>query len=169
MFRSTLAYDFALLLFWPHPGSRLGAITATSAVLVPTWLRRAVPDAQGVLGKDIEDMALVAGPAIGALDAVVRRQEQWAGAWRPGECEAGWPRRRRCALGCFSKADVRRRRETREVVQIISRTLNHPNRTITHRMPPITTSRLIGSLCRLLDGLICVANLTDYRRLWSYS
>jgi hypothetical protein len=27
-------------------------------------------------------MALVAGAAIGALDAVVRRQERWAGAWR---------------------------------------------------------------------------------------
>ena len=65
-----------------HPGSLPGATTATSAVLVPTWLRRAVPDAQGVAGKDIEDMALVAGAAIGALDAVVRRQERGAGAWR---------------------------------------------------------------------------------------
>jgi Protein of unknown function (DUF1403) len=65
-----------------HPGSLPGATTATSAVLVPTWLRRAVPDAQGVAGKDIEDMALVAGAAIGALDAVVRRQERYAGAWR---------------------------------------------------------------------------------------
>jgi hypothetical protein len=65
-----------------HPGSLPGATTATSAVLVPTWLRRAVPDAQSVAGKDIEDMALVAGAAIGALDAVVRRQERWAGAWR---------------------------------------------------------------------------------------
>ena len=53
-----------------------------SAILVPTWLRRAVPDAQGVAGKDLEDVALAAGAAIGALDAVVRRQERWAGAWR---------------------------------------------------------------------------------------
>jgi len=50
--------------------------------MVPTWLRRAVPDAQSVADKDVEDVALVAGAAIGALDAVVRRQERWAGAWR---------------------------------------------------------------------------------------
>ncbi|WP_353642727.1 DUF1403 family protein [Mesorhizobium sp. WSM2239] len=51
-------------------------------VTVPTWLRRAVPDAQGPAGQHVEDIALVAGTAIGALDAVVRRQERWAGAWR---------------------------------------------------------------------------------------
>ncbi|MGI6857034.1 DUF1403 family protein [Mesorhizobium sp. 1B3] len=49
---------------------------------VPSWLRRAVPDGQGLAGKDVDDVALVAGAAIGALDAVVRRQERWAGAWR---------------------------------------------------------------------------------------
>ena len=49
---------------------------------VPAWLRRAIPDAQSVVDKNVEDMALVAGAAIGALDAVVRRQERWAGAWR---------------------------------------------------------------------------------------
>ncbi|MEX0408673.1 DUF1403 family protein [Aquibium sp. LZ166] len=49
---------------------------------VPAWLRRAVPDAQSLAGKDVADMALVAGAAIAALDAVVRRQERWAGAWR---------------------------------------------------------------------------------------
>ncbi|MER8376514.1 DUF1403 family protein [Mesorhizobium sp. M1406] len=49
---------------------------------VPAWLRRAIPDAQSLAGKDVEDVALVAGAAIGALDAVVRRQERWAGAWR---------------------------------------------------------------------------------------
>jgi hypothetical protein len=42
-----------------HPGSLPGATTATSAVLVPTWLRRAVPDAQGVAGKDIETPSTV--------------------------------------------------------------------------------------------------------------
>jgi hypothetical protein len=49
---------------------------------VPGWLRRAVPEAQSLAGKDIEDIAIAAGAAIGALDAVVRRQERWAGAWR---------------------------------------------------------------------------------------
>ncbi|MER9281908.1 DUF1403 family protein [Mesorhizobium sp. M0522] len=49
---------------------------------VPAWLRRAVPDAQSLAGNDVEDVALAAGATIGALDAVVRRQERWAGAWR---------------------------------------------------------------------------------------
>lgn len=51
-------------------------------VTVPTWLRRAIPDAQSLAGQDIEDVVLIAGAAIGALDTVVRRQERWAGAWR---------------------------------------------------------------------------------------
>ncbi|CCV09583.1 conserved hypothetical protein [Mesorhizobium metallidurans STM 2683] len=34
------------------------------------------------MSRDIEDVALTAGAAIGALDAAVRRQERWAGAWR---------------------------------------------------------------------------------------
>ncbi|MER8798784.1 DUF1403 family protein [Mesorhizobium sp. M0984] len=49
---------------------------------VPAWLRRAIPDAQSLASKDVEDVALTAGAAIGALDAVVRRQERCAGAWR---------------------------------------------------------------------------------------
>ncbi|WP_281407008.1 DUF1403 family protein [Mesorhizobium japonicum] len=49
---------------------------------VPAWLRRVIPDTQSLAGKDVEDVALTAGAAIGALDAVVRRQERWAGAWR---------------------------------------------------------------------------------------
>ncbi|MER8608508.1 DUF1403 family protein, partial [Mesorhizobium sp. M1233] len=49
---------------------------------VPAWLRRAIPDARGLAGKEVEDVALAAGAAIGALDAVVRRQERWAGVWR---------------------------------------------------------------------------------------
>ncbi|RUM95663.1 DUF1403 family protein [Pseudaminobacter arsenicus] len=65
-----------------HPGPLPGATTATPAVLVPTWLRRAVPDAQSFARNDVEDVALVAGAAIGALDQVVRRHERWAGAWR---------------------------------------------------------------------------------------
>ncbi|WP_347355158.1 DUF1403 family protein [Mesorhizobium australafricanum] len=50
--------------------------------MVPTWLRRAIPDAQSLAGKDVEDIALAAGAAITTLDAVVRQQERWAGAWR---------------------------------------------------------------------------------------
>lgn len=49
---------------------------------VPAWLRRAVPDTQSPAGKGVDDDGLIAGAAIGALDAVVRRQEWWAGAWR---------------------------------------------------------------------------------------
>ncbi|MBN9067277.1 MAG: DUF1403 family protein [Rhizobiales bacterium] len=56
--------------------------TATPALPIPAWLRRAVPDAQNLAGNEIEDVAVVTGAAIGALDAVVRRQERWGGAWR---------------------------------------------------------------------------------------
>ncbi|EHH09252.1 DUF1403 family protein [Mesorhizobium amorphae] len=49
---------------------------------VPAWLRRTIPDAQSLAGKDVKDVALIAGAIIGALDAVVRRQQRWAGAWR---------------------------------------------------------------------------------------
>ncbi|MFC3204724.1 DUF1403 family protein [Aquamicrobium soli] len=49
---------------------------------VPSWLRRAVSDTQGLAGKGVEEVALLAGGAIAALDAVVRAQGRWAGAWR---------------------------------------------------------------------------------------
>ncbi|MGO4835462.1 DUF1403 family protein [Rhizobiaceae sp. 2RAB30] len=49
---------------------------------VPSWLQRSVPDAQSLAGKAVEDVALATGAAVGALDAIVRRQERWAGAWR---------------------------------------------------------------------------------------
>jgi len=65
-----------------HSGPLPGATTATPAVPVPTWLRGAITGAQGLAVKDVEDVAIAAGAAIGALDAVVRRQERWAGAWR---------------------------------------------------------------------------------------
>ncbi|UVK48282.1 DUF1403 family protein (plasmid) [Mesorhizobium sp. AR07] len=70
-----------------HPGTLLGAAAITPAVPFPAWLRRAIPDAQSLAGKGagpnaLEDVALAAGATIGALDAVVRRQERWAGAWR---------------------------------------------------------------------------------------
>ena len=56
--------------------------TATPALPIPAWLRRAVPDAQNLARNEIEDVAVVTGAAIGALDAVVRRRERWGGAWR---------------------------------------------------------------------------------------
>ncbi len=59
-----------------------GADAAMPMATVPAWLRRAVPNAQSLAGRDVEDVALVAGAAIGALDTVVRRQGRWAGAWR---------------------------------------------------------------------------------------
>ncbi len=49
---------------------------------VPEWLRAAVQDVQGFAAKDVAEVALAAGAALGALDAVVRRQERWAGTWR---------------------------------------------------------------------------------------
>lgn len=66
--------------------SRQGALSDNLSVMpmasVPAWLRRAIPDAQGLAAKDIEDVVLAAGAAIAALDAMVRRQESWSGAWR---------------------------------------------------------------------------------------
>ena len=49
---------------------------------MPGWLRSAVPDMQGLGEKAGEDVAIAAGAAIGALDAVVRLQGRWAGVWR---------------------------------------------------------------------------------------
>ncbi len=73
------------MILRPKSSARhISALTAAAAPVstVPTWMRRAIPDAQSLAGKDLEDLALSAGAAIGALDAVVRRQERWAGAWR---------------------------------------------------------------------------------------
>ncbi|MER8464903.1 DUF1403 family protein [Mesorhizobium sp. M1396] len=70
------------MILRPKPSPRHHATPSTAPMAtVPAWLRRAIPDAQSLAGKDV-DVALVAGAAIGALDAVVRRQERWAGAWR---------------------------------------------------------------------------------------
>lgn len=65
-----------------HHGTLPGATAAVPVLPMPAWLRRAIPDAQTVAGQDLEDVAIAAGAAIGALDAVVRRDEKWAGAWR---------------------------------------------------------------------------------------
>ena len=58
------------------------ATPAVPVLPVPNWLRRGIPDARRLATYGIEDAALAAGAAIGALDTVVRRQERWAGAWR---------------------------------------------------------------------------------------
>lgn len=60
----------------------LDAEPHAAPVPVPAWLRRAVPDAQSLAGHEVEDIAIITGTALGALDAVVRRDEKWAGAWR---------------------------------------------------------------------------------------
>lgn len=75
------------MILRPKPStSRLvalpGSASAAPGVTVPTWLRRAVPDAQSLAAHSLEDVALAAGAALGSLDAVVRQQERWAGAWR---------------------------------------------------------------------------------------
>ncbi|WP_245430186.1 DUF1403 family protein [Mesorhizobium loti] len=60
-----------------HAVQPLGAAPIAPMTAVPSWLRRAVETAQ-----TLEDAALAAGAALTALDAVVRRDEKWAGAWR---------------------------------------------------------------------------------------
>jgi len=65
-----------------HVATLAGATTTAPTATVPAWLSRAIPDAQSLAGKGVEDIAITAGAAIGGLDAVVRRQERWAGAWR---------------------------------------------------------------------------------------
>jgi hypothetical protein len=65
-----------------YAGPLPGATTATPTTLVPTWLRRVASDDRTVAAQGVEDIAISAGAAIGALDAVVRRHERWAGAWR---------------------------------------------------------------------------------------
>lgn len=63
---------------FPQHQSQPSVIDLTAPVApVPSWLRKAVEGPQG-----LEDAAIAAGAAIGSLDAVVRRQERWAGVWR---------------------------------------------------------------------------------------
>lgn len=74
------------MILRPKPSPRYQGTLAGSAT-VPDWLRRAVPDAQSLATQGAgpnahEDVALIAGAAIGALDQVVRGQEKWAGVWR---------------------------------------------------------------------------------------
>jgi hypothetical protein len=67
----------------PRHHATLAVVASTVPMAtVPAWLRSAIPDAQSLAGKELEDLAIAAGAAIGALDGVVRRQERWAGAWR---------------------------------------------------------------------------------------
>lgn len=65
-----------------HYATLAGAASTAPIATMPAWLRRAISDAQSHAGKDVEDVALAAGATIGVLDAVIRRQERWAGAWR---------------------------------------------------------------------------------------
>lgn len=65
-----------------HHATLVGAPSTAPMATVPAWLRRAVLDAHSLAAKQVEDIAITAGAAICALDAVVRRQERWAGAWR---------------------------------------------------------------------------------------
>lgn len=55
---------------------------APAPLPVAGWLRRAVADAQAAGGTEAVDIALAAGAAFAALDALVRAQESWAGVWR---------------------------------------------------------------------------------------
>lgn len=78
-----------MILRPPSSPSRPGALPAAAALAAdaprataPAWLRRAVADPQSLAGQDVQDVAILAGAALGALDAVVRRQEPWAGVWR---------------------------------------------------------------------------------------
>jgi hypothetical protein len=65
-----------------HAATLTGAASTAPMAPVPAWLRGTVPDAQNLANNEIADVALTAGAAIAALDAVVRREEKWAGAWR---------------------------------------------------------------------------------------
>lgn len=83
------AVVFHLLAMILRPKSSLsryaalsGAAGVAPAIALPAWLRRAIPEAQTLATQDVADVALAAGAALSALDAVVRRQERWAGAWR---------------------------------------------------------------------------------------
>jgi len=66
----------------PRLTAHASAAVAATAAAMPAWLRRAVPDAQTLASRDVADVALAAGAALGALDTVVRRQERWGGTWR---------------------------------------------------------------------------------------
>jgi hypothetical protein len=76
-----------VMILRPKPSPRhyttlAGAPSSAPVATAPAWLRRAIPDAQSLAEKDVKEVALAAGATIGALDAVVRRQARWAGAWR---------------------------------------------------------------------------------------
>lgn len=75
------------MILSPKRAARLQAAVAETTLpaatgAVPGWLRGAVAGPQNLAAQSLEDVALAAGAAIGVLDAVVRRQERWAGAWR---------------------------------------------------------------------------------------
>lgn len=53
------------------------AATPLPPVMIPAWLRQAAQNPE-----TLEDVVFAAGAALAMLDAVVRRQERWAGVWR---------------------------------------------------------------------------------------
>lgn len=59
------------------PVAVASAALVAPAAPVPAWLRAAAAGPQS-----LEDATFAAAAALTALDAVVRRQERWAGAWR---------------------------------------------------------------------------------------
>jgi hypothetical protein len=70
------------MIFRPQPFRQTPIVVTSSAptastVAVPRWLRTAAADPQS-----LEDASFAAAAALTALDAAVRRQERWAGAWR---------------------------------------------------------------------------------------
>ncbi|WP_027156021.1 DUF1403 family protein [Mesorhizobium sp. WSM2561] len=84
------------------PRGKLPGTTPAAPVVVPGWLRRAVPDAQSLVAKSFEDVAIAAGAAIGSLDALVaparalgRRLAAAAGARCSRSSGAGGCARRR--------------------------------------------------------------------------
>lgn len=73
----------ARMILRSEPRSRSSPVpdAAQPAAVVPAWLRRAAEASAGT-AQSLEEAAFHLGAALGALDAAVRRQERWAGAWR---------------------------------------------------------------------------------------
>lgn len=50
--------------------------------LIPAWLRRATQAKKDIAGQGFEEIAVASGAAIGALDTLMRQEQNWAGVWR---------------------------------------------------------------------------------------
>lgn len=76
------------MILRPKPSLRHGALSGVTAVApimaVPAWLRRAIPDAQTLAGKEVEDVALAAGSRIRLVpERPVGRNERYSQRLRP--------------------------------------------------------------------------------------